>query len=58
MAISIVPTPKAEKTELTRLICPICGEKARGVALRKDSRVDGLMFHCRKCGEHLTVTTK
>lgn len=59
MSISVVPTDKrAEKNELTRLICPQCGEKVRGVVLLKESRVEGLLFQCRRCGAHLSVTAK
>ena len=58
MAISVVSTERrSEKGENTRNICPECGEKVRGVGLLKDSRVDGLVFRCRKCGAFLTVTT-
>lgn len=59
MSISVTPTERrSEKGEITRIICPNCGEKVRGVGLLKGSRVDGLVFRCRKCGEFMTVTTK
>lgn len=58
MAISVVPTERrSEKGEITRIVCPECGEKVRGVGLLKNSRVDGLVFRCRKCGAFLTVET-
>lgn len=58
MSICISPTAKrSEKGEITRIICPVCGEKVRSVGLLKDSRVDGLVFRCRGCGEFMSVTT-
>ena len=40
----------AEKSEITRLVCPHCKERVARVGLKKDSTVDGLTWVCRRCG--------
>lgn len=54
MPIIIKP---AEKAEVTRLTCRECGEKLRGVGLRRDSRIEGLSFKCKRCGKLWSVLT-
>ncbi len=47
MSVRIEP---CEKTgEITKLICPDCGEKVKGVVLLKGSFIDGLAFRCGRC---------
>ena len=55
MSIIISPT---EKQEITKIVCPDCKEKVKGVGLLKDSKIDGLTFRCRKCGAYKTVKTQ
>lgn len=47
MALTI--TPAKPSKEITRLECPACREKVRGVGLLRDSLVDGLTFTCKRC---------
>lgn len=49
---------KTDRKDFTKLVCPDCGERLKGVGLLKDSRVDGLTFKCNKCGATWTVTTE
>lgn len=59
MPISITPFErKTEKNEITKIVCPECGEKLKGVVLLKDSKIEGLAFRCKKCGTYLTVKTE
>ena len=53
----LVITP-IEKSEVTRLACKECGEKLRGVGLRRDSKIDGLSFKCKRCGKLWSVKTQ
>lgn len=55
MAITILPT---KPSEITRIICPECGEKVRGVGLEKDSKVYGLTFTCKRCRALWRVISK
>lgn len=54
MALQIVP---AKKEEITRIVCPECKEKVKSVGLKKDSKVDGLTFVCKKCSHVWEVKT-
>jgi transposase-like protein len=54
MALQIVAT---ERTEVTKLVCPECGEKVKQVGLRKDSTIEGLSFKCKRCGRYFEVKT-
>jgi len=47
MALEIVETTRCD---VTRLVCPGCGEKVGYVGLLRNSRTDGLTFKCKKCG--------
>lgn len=59
MSILISPSEKkTEKNELTKLVCPDCKEKVKGIGLEKDSKVEGLVFRCKKCGAYKTVKTE
>lgn len=52
----LIMTP-VDKSEITRLACKKCGDKLRGVGLRRDSKIDGLTFRCKRCGELWSVKT-
>lgn len=58
MSVCIEPIAPAEKGELTKLYCPRCSERVRGVALLKGSTVDGLTFTCKRCRIVYGVKTK
>ena len=59
MSILITPIEKkTEKNEITKIICSKCGEKLKGVGLEKESRVEGLVFRCKKCGAYMGVKTE
>ena len=55
MAIVIRST---ERQEITKIVCPDCGEKVKGVGLLKKSKIEGLAFRCRRCGAYKTVKTE
>ena len=55
MAIVMKPT---EKQEITRLHCPACAEKVRGIGLLKGSHIEGLTFKCKRCGKFFSVKTE
>lgn len=44
--LKIIP---AEGANITKLICPHCNERVRGVGVRKESFIVGLTFKCRRC---------
>ena len=44
--ISVLP---ACEQDVTRIVCPVCREKVKGVGLTKGSEVKGLTFRCRRC---------
>lgn len=52
----IITTTKP--TDITRIACPQCGEKLRGVGLLKGSTVTGLTFTCKRCRNLWHVETK
>ena len=59
MSVLIKPIEKkTEKNEITKIICHNCGEKLRGVGLEKESKVEGLVFRCKKCGAYMSVKTE
>lgn len=41
----------AKVSDVTKIICPQCNEKVPRIGLKQDSKVDGLTFKCRRCGE-------
>lgn len=55
MSMAIFP---AQPGEITRIICPECGEKVRGVGLLKNSNVTGLTFTCKRCRNLWRVESK
>lgn len=55
MSMLVVP---AKKEEVTKIICPDCGEKVKGVGLLKGSHIDGLVFRCKKCGAYKEVKSE
>ena len=58
MSICVHPSDRRlDKGEITRIICPDCGERVRNVVLLKNSHVDGLEFRCHRCGAFMSVST-
>ncbi len=49
---------KAKESEVTKLVCPHCHEKVPRVGIKKDSKIEGLTFKCRKCGFLWEVKTE
>ena len=47
----------AKATEFTKLFCPKCNERVQRIVLAKGSKVNGLKFKCKKCGEFWRVTS-
>lgn len=46
MPITITP---AEKKDITKICCPQCNDRVRGIGLLKESRIEGLTFKCNRC---------
>ena len=46
MPINITP---AEKRDITKIVCPGCGERLRSVGLLRGSKIEGLTFKCKRC---------
>ena len=46
-----------ERQEVTKLVCPDCKERVKGVGLAKGSSITGIVFKCRKCGAWKEVKT-
>lgn len=44
-----------KREEVTKIACPGCGERLRGVGIPKGSRIDTLSFICRRCGAPWSV---
>ncbi len=44
--LKIIPT---EGADITKIICPHCNERVRGVGIRKGGVISGLTFKCRRC---------
>ena len=49
---------KAEECVITKIICPYCKEKVPRIGIKKDSKISGLTFKCRKCGLLWEVKTE
>jgi transposase-like protein len=54
MSLQIIPT---DKTDVTKIVCPACGERVKQIGLRKGSIIEGLSFKCKKCGTYWEVKT-
>lgn len=48
----------AKQENVTKICCPECGERLRGVGLLKDSTIKGLTFLCKRCKGLWRVETK
>ena len=55
MPITITPT---ERKDITKLVCPECGERLRSVGLLSGSKIEGLTFKCRRCGKLWNVKSE
>ena len=48
---------RAPCTEITKIVCPDCGERLKGVGLLKNSKIEGLTFRCKRCAQIWEVQT-
>lgn len=48
----------AERTGVTRVVCPDCHEKVKGIGLLPGSTIRGLTFRCHRCGKFWSVDVK
>lgn len=49
---------RTDRKDFTKIVCPDCGDRIKGVGLLKDSRVDGLTCKCFKCGGTWVIKTE
>jgi transposase-like protein len=49
---------KSDRKDFTKVVCPACAERVKGVGLLKDSRIDGLTFKCNRCNSTWVITTE
>lgn len=49
---------ETEVENVTRICCPKCKEVLPRVGLRKESRIEGMTFKCRRCGKFYEVKTE
>lgn len=54
MPIIIKPT---DTKDFTKLKCPACDQRVKGVGLLKDSKVDGVTFICAQCRRTWVIKT-
>lgn len=40
---------RTDRKDFTKIVCPDCGQRAKGIGLLKESKVDGLTIECHKC---------
>jgi len=53
--LTYTPAVAVKTSAITKLVCPHCGEKVQRIALTKESRVEGLSFKCKRCGQYWSV---
>lgn len=46
MHLKIMPTTEQP---ITRIVCPSCKEKVKGVGILPGCEIDGLTFKCKRC---------
>lgn len=49
---------RSDRKDFTKIECPDCGERLKGVGVLKDSKIEGLTFQCKKCASSWTVKTE
>ena len=49
---------KTDRKDFTKLVCPGCRTRLRGVGVFKDSKIDGLTFECCRCKCAWEITTE
>lgn len=49
---------RCDRKDFTKIVCPDCGARVKGVGLLKDSKIDGLSIVCDRCKEIWTVKTE
>ena len=52
-----VTIKRAASADITKIVCPECGERVKCVGLLKDSRIEGLTFRCKRCSQLWEVQT-
>lgn len=52
-----VITP-AKEEDVTKLTCPGCRERFPRIGIKKDSKIEGLTFRCRRCHVLWELKTK
>ena len=53
----MISIEECEETKVTRVKCPLCGERVPHIGLMGDSSVRGLTFRCTKCKRYFAVKT-
>lgn len=56
--LTYTPSKTVKTQDITRLACPQCGEKVQRIVLAKGSKISGLSFKCKRCGNFWNVTTE
>lgn len=49
---------KTDRRDITKIVCPDCGTRVKGVGLLKGSRIDGLSIACHRCSAVWVITTE
>ena len=49
---------KTDRKDITKIVCPFCRDRLRGIVLFKDSHIDGLGVKCKRCLTDLEVKTE
>lgn len=49
---------RTDRKDITKIVCPGCGERVRGVGVLKESRIEGLTFKCKRCHSAWEITTE
>ena len=48
----------AEESEITKILCPKCKERVPRIGFVKGSKIEGLTFRCKRCGNLWRVKTE
>lgn len=49
---------RTERKDITKIVCPDCCERVKGVGVLKESKIEGLTFKCKKCGSTWEIKTE
>ena len=58
MEINMFIIVPAKESEVTKLVCPHCHERVQRIGIVKGSKIEGLTFKCRRCGQLWEVKTE